>query len=205
MNHRPLLLATLALASGLLGACSSAPTYDCPLVGAGAGKCASTERAYAQAQSVPPGSVGATQSVFQVAVPAAGSRPEAVAPVIGALAKVPGPGQTGMPVFQQPKVMRVWIAPYVDADGNLHSGEYTYFSTPGRWNYGTMKQPGDASSGMFEPAKPGDYGFNPVDNQASTGAAPPAPPVVAAPANAPQEPPKIAAPDVTQPYQKLTP
>lgn len=202
MNLRPLLLSALVLASGLLAACSTAPTYDCPLVGAGAGKCASTERAYAQAQSIPPGTVGNAQSVFQVATPAVGAQPVAP-PVIGALARTPGPGQTGMPVFQQPKVMRVWIAPYVDADGNLHSGEYTYFSTPGRWNYGTMKQPGDASSGMFEPAKPGDYGFNPVDNLATAGAPPPPPVVV--PANAPQEPPKIAAPGVTQPYQKLTP
>jgi conjugal transfer pilus assembly protein TraV len=108
-----------------------------------------------------------------------------------------------MPVFQQPKVVRVWIAPFVDANGNLHSGEYQYFSTPGHWNYGSLKAPGQAS-GMFQPSMPGDYGFNPVTKTETTNA-PPAPPINA-PANQTVKAAGSEEPGgITQPYQKLVP
>ncbi|KWU17818.1 hypothetical protein AS149_13945 [Burkholderia cenocepacia] len=123
-----------------------------------------------------------------------------------------------MPVFKQPKVMRVWVAPYVDADGNLRSGEYAYFATPGEWNYGSLNKPG-AASGMFQPTRPGQLGFNPTDKragQASQGSANPAKPPEAPPAQ--EFKPTIpaaangstgtAAPatqgGITQPYQRLS-
>ena len=41
-------------------------------------------------------------------------------PYVGAQASdYPAAGANGMPVFEQPRVYRPWLAPYVDADGNL--------------------------------------------------------------------------------------
>src|SRR5690606_17618151 len=87
----------------------------------------------------------------------------------------PDAAQQGMPVFQQPKVMRVWLAPYVDADGNLRSGEYTYFATPGAWNYGSLQTPGQAS-GVYEPSRPDQLGFNPNEVSSKRSARTPAAP-----------------------------
>jgi hypothetical protein len=81
----------------------------------------------------------------------------------------------GQPVFRQPRVHRVWIAPYVDADGNLRSGEYTYFATPGEWTYGTLHEPGAASaSTLFAPQRPDHLGFTAVEP--GKASSPPAPP-----------------------------
>jgi type IV conjugative transfer system lipoprotein TraV len=71
------------------------------------------------------------------------------------------PGQVGEPIFREPRVYRVWIAPFVDANGNMHSGQYVYFSTPGEWNYGTMRESGAASPGLYGPLPPGaSFGGN---------------------------------------------
>jgi hypothetical protein len=107
-----------------------------------------------------------------------------------------------MPVFKQPEVHRVWVAPYVDSDGNLRTGEYTYFSTPGKWNYGTTKRPGEGSA-IFGPAKPNaNLGFVPVTQQQEKR--PAAPPSNKAPA---AEKSQQAAPDsvnnITQPAQRI--
>jgi len=75
------------------------------------------------------------------------------------------PGENGQPIFKQPRVYRVWLAPYVDADGNLRSGEYTYFSTPGEWAYGTTREAGTASAATFGPQRPDQLGFTPVESQ----------------------------------------
>ncbi|MCC5609599.1 TraV family lipoprotein [Nostoc sp. CHAB 5834] len=125
----------------------------------------------------------------------------------GESSNYPEPSQQGRPVFQQPKVMRVWVAPYVDADGNLRSGEYTYFNTPGKWNYGDMKKPG-AASGAFEPGRPSNLGFNPVVKAPPEAKAPPKPaeqpaPAPAATSSANTKPSDASALAITQPYQRL--
>ncbi|EQD77965.1 membrane lipoprotein lipid attachment site [mine drainage metagenome] len=66
------------------------------------------------------------------------------------------PGQVGEPIFREPRVYRVWIAPFVDANGNMHSGQYVYFSTPGEWSYGSLQDTGVASPGLYGPRPPGD-------------------------------------------------
>lgn len=198
-----LLLATATLSVSVIMAGCADPGYSCRLKDSSLGACSSTEQAYHGALRT--SQVGPNQqSVFQPGSKASakhsGQSPQVV---IGQLSRTPGPGQTGMPVFQEPKVVRVWIAPFVDADGNLHSGEYQYFSTPGHWNYGSLKAPGQAS-GIFHPAMPGDYGFNPVTQSDKTDA-PPAPPITA-PTLKPQKTTGEAAPGgITQPYQKLVP
>lgn len=208
----------LALAvTGLLSACSSTyrtPEYECSLDDVKGAKCASMEDAYKASRSMSRGDATRVQSVFDRRVsPEAGKS----APMFnGQLSSYPEPSQQGAPVFEQPKVLRVWVAPYVDADGNLRGGEYTYFSTPGRWNYGTLNKPGEAS-GIFAPAKPGNLGFNPVQTNKPAGSAAPAaqsrpsapPEVQSAAQNAQAQgaggrSPTESSGGITQPYQRLT-
>ena len=41
---------------------------------------------------------------------------------------------SGEPIRSQPKVLRVWIAPWEDADGDFHDQSYVYVvADPGRW------------------------------------------------------------------------
>lgn len=182
-----------------LTACASAPMYECGLEDSPQAKCASMEQAYAAAKRSDP--KAKATSVFDAR--AGKDVREDNKPFFkGADSEMPEPGQQGMPVFAQPKVHRVWVAPYVDADGNLRTGEYTYFNTPGKWNYGTTKTPG-AAAGVFGPSKPGNLGFTPVEKKA-------APAAPSKPANSPSAPgtpttkPTTDSNGITQPYQKLT-
>lgn len=209
-------LVLAALLAGVLSACASTPrgsTYDCPLDTAEGAKCASMEDAYRASKTMVKGGNSRVQSVFDRRVQASPSETDAT-PVVGQLSNYGEPGQVGMPVFKQPKVMRAWVAPYVDADGNLRSGEYTYFSTPGQWNYGTLNKAGDAS-GMFQPSKTGNLGYNASiqvkpDNRAPASAArPAAPPEAQAAAQSAQSSQQPARPQsdssgtITQPYQRI--
>lgn len=205
---------TLALVfcAAVLSACSSTPrtpTYECPLHSVERAKCASVKESLeASRRMAGSGGTASVQSVFDPRA-AAGAQDDAQ-PVVGQLSGYPAPTTTGAPVFQQPKVMRVWIAPYVDADGNLRSGEYAYFSTPGSWNYGTLKKPG-AASGIMGPAKPSDLGFTPVlpASRTTTGTPqrPPEPSDNASGSPSPQGQPRPQATTtsqgITQPYQRL--
>lgn len=41
---------------------------------------------------------------------------------------------SGEPIRSQPKVLRMWIAPWEDADGDFHDQSYVYvLADPGRW------------------------------------------------------------------------
>lgn len=154
-------LILVALAGAAISGCTTTPAHQCQLVNQ-KGQCASMEDSYKAAMSKSGKRVDLKQeSVFdssskQIAVK------EAAEPIFtGQATLYPEPGQQGTPVFKQPRVHRVWIPPYVDADGNLRSGEYAYFSTPGQWNYGTMKKPGSAAaSTMFGPSRGDNYGVN---------------------------------------------
>jgi len=109
------------------------------------------------------------------------------------------PGSVGQPLFKEPKVHRVWIAPYVDADGNLRSGEYTYFSTPGEWDYGSLRTNGAASGGtLFAPTKGTQLGFTPATKPTAAAPTPPKPETNARPNT------QSLLPAITQPDQKLS-
>lgn len=216
------ILTAAALASmGLLTACSSMGhvDYECALTEVQAAKCASMEDAYKLSSKVK--SDGShKQSVFE-GQPTPGKGGTAVRAETdnkpffrGESSHYPDAAQQGAPVFKQPKVMRVWVAPYVDADGNLRSGEYTYFATPGSWNYGSLNKPG-AASGIFEPTKPGQLGFNPTSAATGQKVSPTLPAAAGAPARPPETGAKSdvkqaapAAPasqsGITQPYQRLS-
>ncbi|MBC8737240.1 type IV conjugative transfer system lipoprotein TraV [Paraburkholderia sp. UCT31] len=171
------LLIPAALTTAMLSGCMfTSPGYECELKPNPQGKCASMQQAYTAAGAVQrTTAIKKRESVFEQA-DSTGDRREARQPVFDAAdSGLPDTPESGMPVFRQPKVMRVWVAPYVDADGNLRSGEYTYFTTPGQWNYGSLHKPGDASA-SFGPARAGgNLGFNPITDKPKV-TPPPAPP-----------------------------
>jgi conjugal transfer pilus assembly protein TraV len=52
-----------------------------------------------------------------------------------------GGQNTPMPLLRQPKVVRVWVAPYVGADNTLHFPGYIYtVIQPGTWSFGEASQ-----------------------------------------------------------------
>ena len=195
-----------ALIALLISGCSviSPVRYACELQEAPGAACSSMSDAYKQSRQ--PSTDSHRQSVFQTSKTSEtmDTRQDATVKFKGANAGFAEPGEVGMPVFQQPKVMRVWVAPYVDADGTLRSGEYAYFSTPGQWNYGTTRQAGQAS-GAFGPSKPDALGFK-ADITKKTATTPPKP----------QDPAKTSAAvsntvstdspiqGITQPYKRLS-
>jgi conjugal transfer pilus assembly protein TraV len=201
---------TLALACAvfLLTACGSqprVPNYECPLQGADRARCASVQDSLEASRAMDRTVSARMQSVFDARATSRQDGPAAFdAPGLRGQAATPPVPTTGAPVFQQPRVMRVWVAPYVDADGNLRSGEFVYFATPGSWNYGTLRRPGSAS-GIFGPTRPTDLGFTPVTPPARGGAAAPArPPEPGAAAPTPGGGAAQQAPGgITQPYQRL--
>lgn len=62
--------------------------------------------------------------------------------------------KSGDPQFFQPKKFEVWTRAFVDANGNLHDGNTSWFTTPGRWAYGTVDRPGDIGANTMRPAMP---------------------------------------------------
>jgi type IV conjugative transfer system lipoprotein TraV len=196
------LSSALLMATALAG-CAS-PGYECALTPNEAGKCASVQDAYAAANRTA-GSKVKRESVFDMShQPADAQQPGQY--FNPASAGLPDTPENGMPVFKQPQVHRVWVAPYVDADGNLRSGEYTYFTTPGEWNYGSLHKAGQGS-GAFGPARPNDVGFAAAAAEQKKAPAAPtqAPPGPAASKSNPQQ---LAAPQssptaVTQPAQRF--
>ena len=185
---RALLSVTLLL---VLAACTMHPPYACPLPSGVS--CHSMQEIYDAARKAP-----RSATTGQVtAQNAAAARPRGIVNHPGSFAE---PGDVGQPVFRAPHVYRPWLAPYVDADGNLRSGEFVYFATPGEWSYGTMREPGAASAAtLFGPQHPDRLGFTPTDSKSQTRAAP-SKPNDALPAPAPV----TTREGITQPSETLT-
>lgn len=151
--------------------------HSCPLQDSGG--CMSLTENYRQAKRVQNGMQTSKESIHQVGSEGYQGPPS------GAYPHIPGwqppshqetfqgftpPGERGQPVYSQPRVHRSWAAPWVDANGRLHSGEYVYFTTPGRWEYGTLRAPGAAGAAMMGPVKPGSLGFTPDFTKTPKGA-----------------------------------
>ena len=135
-----------------LAGCANIPS-QCPLQ-KGPG-CQSMAQVYNDAREVNPDAGG------QWVPKAPAQSAAAVGPNWSQPAGYAEPGQVGEPIFREPRVYRVWIAPFVDANGNMHSGQYVYFSTPGEWSYGGLQDAGAASPGMYGPLPPGEsFGGN---------------------------------------------
>lgn len=95
---------------------------------------------------------------------------------------------SGSPVFHEPKVYKAWASAFVDANGTLHDGHSAWFTTPGRWAYGTVDHAGEGSDNLLKPASPLDAPHGSVVQEAGPG-------VKKAPASAAQNHP---APQATQ-------
>jgi type IV conjugative transfer system lipoprotein TraV len=199
-----LVLGSALLVAAALSGCVS-PGYECALKPNEAGKCASVQDAYAAANRTA-GSKAKRESVFDMSHKEDAAQQQPGQYFNPNSAGLPDTPENGMPVFKQPQVHRVWVAPYVDADGNLRSGEYTYFTTPGEWNYGSLHKPG-AASGAFGPARPNDVGFAsaPEQKKAAPGAPTQSPPQPEASKTNPQQvaTPQTGGSAVTQPAQRF--
>lgn len=71
---------------------------------------------------------------------------------------------SGDPVFDPPRVFQAWLPAFVDADGNLHDGHSSWFSTPGRWSYGSLQNSGLAGDLLMRPGVPGVPDWPPTAN-----------------------------------------
>lgn len=193
----------LVVVTSAITGCSSIP-YDCPLKGEGKAKCASMQDSYkASLKQSSSDRAANPESVFDSK--ALNSEYSEVYQAEG----YPQPAQHGLPVYNPGKAYRAWVGPWTDADGILHGGEYVYFATPGSWNYGSLKQAGEAS-GSFGPVKPDAVGFDPVSKaQAKEQQAKQNQPISggdALPAEKQnkKQAPSLKAGEVTQPYETIT-
>lgn len=71
-------------------------------------------------------------------------------------AKDPYRNASGTPAFEQPKVFQAWASSFVDANGNLHDGHHSWFTTPGRWAYGNVNQGAAGADNILRPGNPLD-------------------------------------------------
>ena len=199
MSRRIILtLAPLVLAAG----CATHPPYTCRL-GETDPSCHNMQEVYGTAHNTSGKQAVGLENIMRPDPAHPVPPPPPPLPVANHGKDYVEPGEVGRPVFREPTVHRVWIAPYIDADGNLRSGEYTYFSTPGEWNYGSTTAAGSASaSTMFAPVKPdqNNLGFKPVVKPAAPSQSPPRPGDAS---NAGSLAPAPAS-NITLPAQKLT-
>jgi hypothetical protein len=151
----PLLAAALVSTVGL-SACIS-PGYRCPLE---AGKdadfptaCANMKDAMAGARAGSGGHTSVLMDDKGRLVPREMLDHKAAKP-LAAQGSEPYHEKSGDPQFYQPKKFEVWTRAFVDANGNLHDGTTSWFTTPGRWAYGTVDRPGDVGANTMRPAMP---------------------------------------------------
>lgn len=66
-----------------------------------------------------------------------------------------GQNMLGMPIRTQPTQMRVWVAPWIDADGDLHDAEFIYVEIDkGKWEIGSMGEGDSVDNGTIINPKP---------------------------------------------------
>lgn len=151
----PLLAAALLSTVGL-SACIS-PGYRCPLE---SGKdsefptaCSNMKDAMAGARAGTGGHTSVLMDDKGRLVPRE-MLDHKVAKPLAAQGTEPYHEKSGDPQFYQPKKFEVWTRAFVDANGNLHDGTTSWFTTPGRWAYGTVDRPGDIGANTMRPAMP---------------------------------------------------
>jgi hypothetical protein len=150
------LLAAVLLSTAGLSACIS-PGYRCPLE---ADKdiefptaCANMKDAMAGARAGTGGQTSVLMDDKGRLVPRE-MLDRKVAKPLAAQGTEPYHEKSGDPQFYQPKKFEVWTRAFVDANGNLHDGTTSWFTTPGRWAYGTVDRPGDVGANTMRPAMP---------------------------------------------------
>lgn len=156
MTHRFAMLTAAVLAALGLSACSSTG-YRCPLDPSQKAEyptaCAGMQEALTGARQGTGGKTSVLMDDKGRLVPRELLENKPAQPLAGNDAQ-PYRAKSGDPVFHQPKVFQVWTSAFVDAEGNLHDGHTSWFSTPGRWAYGTLDQPGEVGSNTLRPSLP---------------------------------------------------
>lgn len=154
-NRFPLMTAALLAALGL-SACTSVG-YRCPLNEADDAEyptaCSSMQDAMVGARKGTGGKTSVLMDDKGRLVPRELLENKPAKP-LAAQGNEPYRAKSGDPVFNQPKVFQVWTGAFVDAEGNLHDGHTSWFSTPGRWAYGTVDRPGEVGNNTMRPALP---------------------------------------------------
>lgn len=127
MKRRTLAAATAVL---MLAGCASGPRYAC---GVPKGvTCQPVSAVYASSPEGPPalaGNASGEEAPTVGGTKAVASRPraEAARPVVATV-------QPGEPILTAPRVLRLWIAPWEDAAGDLHDETFLYLRIDdGRW------------------------------------------------------------------------
>jgi hypothetical protein len=150
------LLAAVLLGTVGLSACIS-PGYRCPLE---SGKdsefptaCSNMKDAMAGARAGTGGHTSVLMDDKGRLVPRE-MLDHKVAKPLAAQGTEPYHEKSGDPQFYQPKKFEVWTRAFVDANGNLHDGTTSWFTTPGRWAYGTVDRPGDVGANTMRPSMP---------------------------------------------------
>lgn len=69
---------------------------------------------------------------------------------------------SGQPVFNNPTVFQAWSSSFIDANGNLHDGRTSWFTTPGHWNEGTVNAPSPVGQNIMRPVNPNDVPAGPI-------------------------------------------
>jgi len=124
----------LVLAVALTG-CASGPKYACA-VPEGV-SCQPVSTVYAASSTSTPAHAHVRapgESVAHDAVTQDASEPDAVAQAANVPGAVVATVQPGEPILTAPRVLRVWIARWEDAGGDLHDETYLYLRIDdGRW------------------------------------------------------------------------
>lgn len=156
MTHRSAMLMAAVVAALSLSACAN-KGYRCPLDPSDDAEyptaCSGMQEALTGARQGTGGKTSALMDDQGRLVPRELLENKPARPLTGADAQ-PHRAKSGEPVFYQPKVFQVWTGAFVDAEGNLHDGHTSWFTTPGRWAYGTLDQPGAVGSNTLRPALP---------------------------------------------------
>jgi conjugal transfer pilus assembly protein TraV len=139
-----LCLVTLSVAPGCSWLGIGQSSYSCP-GGVDGVRCMSARQVYQATEAsdyVKPANTPGEEDKSALAVSSANAIPKATRQIA-----VPSIEQP-VPIRTQAKVMRIWMAPWEDDDGDLHADGYLYTEIESRrWNLGErFKSPGGALS-----------------------------------------------------------
>jgi conjugal transfer pilus assembly protein TraV len=122
MMKKQLLVLCVVSVSVLFAGCSTSPNYACG--SPAGGKCQSVKESYLAALGKKLSAGGSSSSSSS----SSNGKP------VEATSRVTQYVPEGVAIRSMPQVMRVWVAPWEDANGVFHDQQYSYFvADPGQW------------------------------------------------------------------------